>query len=354
MEAGILALLFLFGGYAISTDDDKPINQEKEIQIVKQEEQKQQKDKDLVYTIEDYSNQRFFKNIYQLEIKQYHFEGNLRVTDSYSTMSISSADLMKIKDEYQDYDDQNNPYNVVFNFTTQFIPNNEETKFDMKYRINYKEDYSVGKRNNSIFEIDLQNRMDMYVDKKILIEHKNYQYELYLKKNNSSKYFKNAEIMDCYGDFTCEILKENTIAFKKGLEKSEKTKIKQKLPKAKKEGFIDKKEKKNIYYDPKLITFDNYIIHKVEKGEFLSKIANNYDVPVVLIKKLNNLKSTKLEIGQELLIANKTTKLHKIGTGENLFKISLKYNKKIKNIMELNDLRDPNTIYEGYKLILSL
>lgn len=360
MEAGILILLFLFGGYAISTDESIS-KQEKEVQIVKQQD-KTIEDKDLDYKIEDYSNQRFFKNIYQLEIKQYHFEGNIRVTDSYSTMSISSADLMKIKDEYVDYDDKNLPYNVLFNFTTQLIPNDVESEFDMKYRINYKEDYSANNKNKSIFEIDIQNKIDMYVDKRVLIEHKNYQYEIYLRKNSESKYFKNAEIMDCSGDFTCEILKENTIAFKKGLEGSQTKKqsvVKEVLSNNTKEDPKDVKVEKIIINKKQvsknqLKTFDNYVIHKVKKGEYLSKIANDYGVPIVLIKKLNNLTDPNLNVGTELLIANKTTKIHKISSGENLYQISIRYNKTMESLLKLNNLDNPNKIYEGYGLILSL
>lgn len=355
MEAGILALLFLFGSYVISTDENESVENEAK-QIVTQEKQENKQESKTTLSIinsGDYSNQRFFKNNYQLEITQYHFEGNLRIRDSYSTMTLSSADIQAIADSYQDYDKDNNPYNVFFDFSTQMIPNDTETRFDMKYRINYKEDYSLNQKNKSVFEIDLQNRIDMYLDKTIEINHKNYQYELTLRKNKESKSFKNAEIMDCDDDFTCEILKENTLIFKskKTLPNKEIKVPKATLPQKDK----DLKNKfKAVKKEPDLITFNNYIIYNVKKGDTLSGIGARHNIPVLLIMKLNNLKSSNLKINDELLIANKSTKIHTISKDENLFKLSSKYNVNIDELLKNNNLKDPNTIYEGYQLIISL
>lgn len=45
--------------------------------------------------------------------------------------------------------------------------------------------------------------------------------------------------------------------------------------------------------------------HKVKRGEFLSKIAGNYDVTVNSIRKANKLRSDKLAVGQILVIPNR-------------------------------------------------
>ncbi|MCG9679179.1 LysM peptidoglycan-binding domain-containing protein [Vibrio sp. Isolate24] len=45
--------------------------------------------------------------------------------------------------------------------------------------------------------------------------------------------------------------------------------------------------------------------HKVKRGEFLGKIASQYDVSVGAIRKANNLRSDELAIGQVLVIPNK-------------------------------------------------
>ncbi|MBN3495657.1 LysM peptidoglycan-binding domain-containing protein [Vibrio neptunius] len=45
--------------------------------------------------------------------------------------------------------------------------------------------------------------------------------------------------------------------------------------------------------------------HKVKRGEFLGKIASQYDVSISAIRKANNLRSDELAIGQVLIIPNK-------------------------------------------------
>ena len=53
---------------------------------------------------------------------------------------------------------------------------------------------------------------------------------------------------------------------------------------------------------PKLVKMNNKIRYKVRKGDFLGKIARRYGVSVKKIKRWNNLRSTKLRIGQRLVI----------------------------------------------------
>lgn len=45
--------------------------------------------------------------------------------------------------------------------------------------------------------------------------------------------------------------------------------------------------------------------HKVRKGEYLGKIASQYGVTTSAIKKVNNLKSDTLSVGQILIIPSK-------------------------------------------------
>ncbi len=53
---------------------------------------------------------------------------------------------------------------------------------------------------------------------------------------------------------------------------------------------------------PKNTKMNNRIRYKVRSGDFLGKIARKYGVSVAKIKRWNNLKSTKLRIGQRLTI----------------------------------------------------
>jgi membrane-bound lytic murein transglycosylase D len=157
------------------------------------------------------------------------------------------------------------------------------------------------------------------------------------------------------------------------------------------------------------------VYHKVRKGENLSAIASKYNVTVSQIKRLNNLKSTNLQINQQLKIKEKVTvkvpeqelaqqesipiksellsekktdenldiasshgsekhdlntgehskgfektneirsvsKFHKVTKGETLFSIARANNLSIEKLKEINNLRD-GKIMPGQKLLVSV
>ena len=97
--------------------------------------------------------------------------------------------------------------------------------------------------------------------------------------------------------------------------------------------------------------------HIVKSGETLSAIASKYGVSVENIKKWNNLSSDKLSIGQKLTI-NPTTQtssktatqqMHTVKSGETLSSIANKYNTTVDAIMKANNLKSTK-IYVGQKL----
>jgi len=115
--------------------------------------------------------------------------------------------------------------------------------------------------------------------------------------------------------------------------------------------------------------------HKVRPGESLIKIAKKYRVWVKDIKKLNNLKSDRLYVGQILCIKKgkrkttarkkenrstfhiKKTKIidkkivyYRVKRGDNLSKIAKKYNTTVRRIIQLNRLKKPYIIRPGQKL----
>lgn len=99
------------------------------------------------------------------------------------------------------------------------------------------------------------------------------------------------------------------------------------------------------------------IVHIVKSGETLSAIAIKYGVSVENIKKWNNLSSDKLSIGQKLTInpttqtSSKTAKqqMHTVKNGETLSSIANKYNTTVDAIMKANNLKSTK-IYVGQKL----
>ncbi|MBK3332881.1 LysM peptidoglycan-binding domain-containing protein [Persephonella atlantica] len=114
--------------------------------------------------------------------------------------------------------------------------------------------------------------------------------------------------------------------------------------------------------------------HKVKRGESLIKIAKKYRVWVKDIKKLNNLKSDKLYVGQVLCIkkgkitksSQKSSKksfyikkkkiitkriiTYTVRKGDNLSKIAKRYGTTVSKIIKLNKLKKPYIIRPGQRL----
>ena len=107
--------------------------------------------------------------------------------------------------------------------------------------------------------------------------------------------------------------------------------------------------------------------YRVKKGDTLSKIARKHGTTVDKIKKLNNLKSDMIHIGQQLIVkssrgSTSTTKVsssggqsnkihHTIKKGETLGSIANHYNVKVSDIKKWNKLTS-DRIIAGKQLII--
>ena len=109
--------------------------------------------------------------------------------------------------------------------------------------------------------------------------------------------------------------------------------------------------------------------HKVKRGEFLNKIADKYDVTMMDIKKWNNKKSSKVLVGEKLIVYVKVTKkvnanslaaksssenikgqIHTVRQGDTLWNISQKYDGvTIDDIKRWNKISG-NTVKVGQKI----
>lgn len=106
------------------------------------------------------------------------------------------------------------------------------------------------------------------------------------------------------------------------------------------------------------------IIHKVDAGETLYGISRKYEVDVDEIVNWNNLKSTSLNLGQELTIHNTDHEIesdddkpqakitvHVVEPGDTFYGISRKYNIGVIELQELNN-KDNFNLEIGEKLIV--
>ncbi len=122
--------------------------------------------------------------------------------------------------------------------------------------------------------------------------------------------------------------------------------------------FIDAVEKKEILID------EDRIVYKVNKGDYLGKIAKSYNVYVSQIIEWNNLKSSDLYIGDKLVVyvkkevktdvvksfSNKNEYI--IKKGDTLWEIAKKYKGlSVSKIKSLNNL-DSNNLKPGDRIIL--
>ncbi|MFZ3054797.1 MAG: M23 family metallopeptidase [Minisyncoccales bacterium] len=94
------------------------------------------------------------------------------------------------------------------------------------------------------------------------------------------------------------------------------------------------------------------IKHIVEKGETISTIADQYNISVETILLANELDSTKIQVGQELLILPVNGIIHMVEKGESVDAIAKKYSAKKDEIISYNDLSSEGTVYIGDVLII--
>ena len=98
----------------------------------------------------------------------------------------------------------------------------------------------------------------------------------------------------------------------------------------------------------------DYGYYIVQKGDSLYQIAKKYNITTDELKKLNNLTSNLLSIGQQLKIPSQEEQytLYTVKKGDSLYQIAKKYNTTINDIKSLNNLTS-NTLSIGQELKIS-
>ena len=110
-----------------------------------------------------------------------------------------------------------------------------------------------------------------------------------------------------------------------------------------------------LSYDAKKEDIKGSNIYTVKKGDSLWLIANKYGTTVDELKNANNLKSTTLSIGQTLIIPEKKESTSKISyvvkKGDSLWLIANKYDTTVEKIKSTNNLKS-NTLSIGQVLVI--
>ncbi len=105
------------------------------------------------------------------------------------------------------------------------------------------------------------------------------------------------------------------------------------------------------YIEGNILTENLYV---VKAGDSLYSIASRYNTTVAEIKRLNNLKSDELSIGQRLKLPVTTNigDYYVVKAGDTLYSIAKKNNISVVELKRLNNLTN-NNLYIGQKLIFS-
>ena len=102
---------------------------------------------------------------------------------------------------------------------------------------------------------------------------------------------------------------------------------------------------------------DSKSVHIVKRGDTLTVIARKYKLSVGHLKRINNLKSQQINVGQKLRVQTKSYKKdrtvkYRVKPGDSLSKIAKKFNTSIHQLMKQNRLRRSH-ISIGQSLIVS-
>jgi peptidoglycan endopeptidase LytE len=91
--------------------------------------------------------------------------------------------------------------------------------------------------------------------------------------------------------------------------------------------------------------------HLVKKGDTLLSLSKKYSIPVSELKEINNLSSTKLRLGQQILLERIGPRTYTVQKGDNIYKIAKRFHKDVDELRDTNVL-ETDVIKPGQKILL--
>jgi peptidoglycan endopeptidase LytE len=96
---------------------------------------------------------------------------------------------------------------------------------------------------------------------------------------------------------------------------------------------------------------DDTMMHRVKKGDTLSALSRKYSIPMHALQEMNNLTSTKLRIGQTLLVKQAQQKTYTVKKGDSLWKIARRFHRDVEELSDINEL-STDTLKPGQIILL--
>lgn len=104
------------------------------------------------------------------------------------------------------------------------------------------------------------------------------------------------------------------------------------------------------------------IRHRVQRGDSLWLLARRYNTNIKEIMRLNNLRTTRLHVGQRLVIRKGTeavvtgadTKKYRVKRGDSPYTIARRHNMKLERFLRINDLTPRSKIFPGQTFLVEV
>jgi membrane-bound lytic murein transglycosylase D len=112
---------------------------------------------------------------------------------------------------------------------------------------------------------------------------------------------------------------------------------------------------------PAALSTDTTFVHRVRSGDSLWNLAKRYGTTTQNIQSLNGMRTTKLYIGQQLIIpqqravqtpAGEAKNQYLVRRGDSPYKIALRHNMSLGDLLRINDLTPRSKIYPGQLLMV--